>query len=87
MAIRTFIFCDVCNPQGNRAIDNGSQYGRRYADGRAWFEGDPQEASENGWVCTSEGHNLCPRCHTKGLERLLDEKKVEPAATEVVLNV
>ena len=73
MAVRTFVFCDACNPQGFRAINSGTDYGRREADDRAWFEGSIHEANFYGWVTTSEGHNLCPECHAKGLEKFLNE--------------
>lgn len=77
MAIRTFIFCDACNPQGIRTINDGFQYGRRSGDGRVWFEGDIREASDIGWVSNAEGHNLCPKCYAKGLGNILAQKQGE----------
>jgi len=69
MSIRTFIFCDICNPQALRAIEfrratrKGVRAGRRISDGRAWFEGSLQEAVEkNGWQRTEEGLDVCPAC-------------------------
>ncbi|WP_126454975.1 hypothetical protein [Sulfuriflexus mobilis] len=77
MAIRSFIFCDACNPQGIRTINDGFQYGRRNDDGRTWYEGDICEASECGWVSNAEGHHLCPKCHARGLGEILAETHVQ----------
>jgi hypothetical protein len=44
MAIRTFIFCDICNAQALRSIEfrrttrDDTRSGRRISDGRAWLE-------------------------------------------------
>ena len=69
MAIRQFIFCDTCNPQGLRSIEfrraprEDERGGRRILDGRAWFEGNVNEAvSEAGWIVTADGRHLCPNC-------------------------
>ncbi|MCQ8106082.1 hypothetical protein NP590_18375 [Methylomonas sp. SURF-2] len=68
MSIRTFIFCDICNPQGLRAIEfrraprSDERTGRRISDGRAWFDGEPQAAVEAGWLFTREGLHICPVC-------------------------
>lgn len=83
MAVRTFVFCDACNPQGFRAINSGNDFGRREADDRAWFEGSLFEAQYNGWVTTAEGHNLCPKCHEKGLEKFLDEDHTDKVQDSV----
>ncbi len=85
MAVRTFIFCDACNPQGFRAIKSGNGYGRREADDRAWFEGSLYEAHFNGWVTTSAGHNLCPECHAKGLEKFLSDDLVDKKGKNISL--
>ena len=56
MSIRTFIFCDVCNPLGircpekRRDVHRDPLIGRRHTDGRAWIEGDSAYAVERGWV-------------------------------------
>lgn len=69
MSLRTFLFCDICNPQGIRTIDtpvghnDNEHWGRRTTDGRAWFEGDAQFAvSTLGWMETEDGRHLCPSC-------------------------
>ena len=68
MAIRQFIFCDICNPQAVRSIEFRSaprldeRTGRRISDGRAWFEGSLTKASEAGWLCKVDGQHICPNC-------------------------
>lgn len=65
--LRVIIFCDVCNPQGvryieqNRSTQRGDEGGRRVTDGRAWYEGSLSEAEELGWLIMEEEH-VCPRC-------------------------
>jgi hypothetical protein len=72
MSIRTFIFCDICNPQGLRSIEfrrhpRRDRTGRRLSDGRSWVEGNISSAVENGWSINSEGKHICPVCkeHTQ----------------------
>jgi len=68
--LRVIIFCDVCNPQGIRYIEQkrstqrGDEGGRRITDGRAWFEGPLQEAVDAGWSYEDEQH-ICPRCQER----------------------
>jgi DNA transposition AAA+ family ATPase len=69
MSIRTFIFCDICNPQATRAIEYrrstrlGARTGRRISDGRAWIEASLESAVEkHGWRRTEEGLHVCPAC-------------------------
>ncbi len=69
MSIRTFIFCDICNPQGLRSIEFrraprvNDRGGRRVSDGRAWYEGSIYEAIKSaGWVVGKEGEHICPTC-------------------------
>jgi len=68
MTIRQFIFCDICNPQALRSIEfrraprEDERTGRRISDGRAWFEGEWESASEAGWSATAEGQHICPLC-------------------------
>lgn len=76
MSIRTFIFCDACNPQAIRTINDTDSYGRRTCDERSWFEGHVSEAGKIGWVITHDGYNVCPKCHNKGLVRTL--KRIAP---------
>ncbi|WP_347987365.1 hypothetical protein [Methylomonas sp. AM2-LC] len=71
MTIRTFIFCDICNPQGLRSIEYrrttrlDERSGRRISDGRAWLEASlDQSLDKSGWVRTADGLHLCPRCQT-----------------------
>ncbi len=65
--LRVIIFCDVCNPQGIRYIEQkrstqrGDTEGRRITDGRSWFEGSLQGALDEGWSHDGKLHT-CPRC-------------------------
>jgi len=67
MSIRTFIFCDICNPQGLRSIEfrrrpRDARTGRRLSDGRSWIEGSMSAAVENGWSINLDGKHICPAC-------------------------
>lgn len=62
--IRTFIFCDRCNPMGIRIISNKSDPTRRISDERAWFEGTTDEAKKEGWIISISKHT-CPCCIQK----------------------
>lgn len=68
MTQRTFVFCDVCNPQGYRCPEQrrethrGDRDGRRTSDSRSWFEGNFEAASENGWIKHETGIHACPDC-------------------------
>jgi len=65
--LRVIIFCDICNPQGIRYIEQtrstqrGDIEGRRVTDGRAWYEGALIDAVTNGWE-HNDGAHICPRC-------------------------
>lgn len=65
--LRVIVFCDICNLQGIRYIeqqrssDRGDVGGRRITDGRAWYEGSLIEAEQIGWV-TEEDKHICPKC-------------------------
>ena len=85
MSIRTFTFCDVCNPLGircpeqRRDVHRDPLIGRRHTDGRAWIEGDSEFAIESGWVNDGENHYICPGCSERGLEATdLGIRKSEP---------
>jgi hypothetical protein len=74
MGLRTFLFCDVCNPQAIRLVEERRSHhrtdrsGRRHADGRSWFEGTPQEAMEQaGWNRIDDGRYICPDCAGRDL--------------------
>ena len=74
MSIRTFLFCDVCNPRGirtpehRRDMQRRETSGRRLSDARSWFEGDAEQAvNENNWVALDSGLYVCPSCDAKGL--------------------
>ena len=74
MAVRTFVFCDICNPQGIRYVEQrrtpkgDRPHGRRVTDGRAWYEGSTTDAARAGWKISTDGaHHVCPRCHERGL--------------------
>jgi len=68
MTLRTFIFCDICNPQGVRSIEQRrsrkelDRNGRRICDGRSWVEGGLSEAKNNGWIAKPNGQHICPIC-------------------------
>ncbi|NRB40765.1 MAG: hypothetical protein HRU20_20225 [Pseudomonadales bacterium] len=65
MSQRSFIFCDICNKQGIRNIEERREInrpgGRRINDERAWFEGSKIEAENVGWKC-DDGEQFCPHC-------------------------
>ncbi len=71
MTYRTFLFCDICNPDGTRSIElrrdikRSDRHGRRISDGRSWFEGDLKEAKALGWRVLDDGRHVCPRCHER----------------------
>jgi hypothetical protein len=73
MSIRTFIFCDVCNPLGircpeqRRDVHRDPLIGRRHTDGRAWIEGDDKFAIDSGWD-NADNHYVCPGCSERGLK-------------------
>jgi hypothetical protein len=71
MSIRTIIFCDICNPQGLRAIEfrraprEDKRNGRRISDGRASYQGSIYEATTlGGWIISEEGEHICSDCKT-----------------------
>ncbi len=68
--LRVILFCDICNSQGIRYIEQqrnserGDVGGRRITDGRAWYEGSLVEAEQEGWLITESQH-ICPHCREK----------------------
>lgn len=82
MARRSFIFCDICNPMALRAIEmrrvDGRDHrnGRRLSDGRAWFDGNDQEARFAGWLVAEDGQHICPACfeRLRSMRNLLEER-------------
>ena len=67
MAIRFFIFCDICNPQCVRTVEGRrtsrrNNDGRRISDGRAWFDGKLEDATADGWKINADGNHICPHC-------------------------
>jgi hypothetical protein len=74
MSIRTFLFCDVCNPRGirlpelRRDAHHREGSGRRISDARSWFEGNAEQAvNEYNWIAAEDGSYVCPGCQAKGL--------------------
>jgi hypothetical protein len=71
MSVRTFLFCDICNPMGIRLVEvrrtgeRDTSEGRRLIDGRAWFEGSVEEAKAVRWAVTLDGRHVCPACATR----------------------
>ena len=66
---RTFIFCDCCNPQGFRFVDNRrddsrtSHKGRRITDGRAWIDDmNAEELVKYHWNAQGSDTHYCPKC-------------------------
>ena len=68
--LRVIIFCDICNPQGiryieqNRSTQRGDHGGRRVTDGRSWFEGALDDALQLDWS-HEDGVHVCPRCRNR----------------------
>ena len=77
MIVRTFIFCDGCNPRAIRNVYHGVQRERRDSDGRAWYEGTLEEAVQVGWVVSKQGYTLCPTCIDKGLAEIFKDSEAE----------
>ena len=68
MSAKTFTFCDICNPHcqittDRRELVRDEGVGRRGSDDCSWFEGFPEESADNGWIETSKGKHVCPRCY------------------------
>lgn len=76
MSLRMFLFCDFCNPEGIRVLDDRrfkarkeGYSGRRYSDSRVWFEGSVEEAiTRHGWIISDDDKHICPGCKQR-LER------------------
>jgi hypothetical protein len=72
MSTRTFLSCDICNPQGvryteQRRVLKRSNPGGRSTDGRAWYDGDVKKAiAYHGWKIIGLGKHACPRCFAAG---------------------
>jgi len=68
--LRVIIFCDICNPQGiryieqNRSVQRSDKGGRRITDDRAWSESSLEEALNEGWH-HKDGRHICPRCQER----------------------
>lgn len=62
----------MCNVMAIRLVEERrSRFrlgGRRRIDGRAWVEGSQQDAGNHGWVVDDDGHDVCAKCHEKGLD-------------------
>ncbi|MGE0371060.1 MAG: hypothetical protein AB7Q01_04140 [Gammaproteobacteria bacterium] len=72
MSLKTFVFCDLCNPlcihqvdRRDQAREGGAAAGRRFTDNYSWIEGEPDEIAEFGWIMTSNNKHICPRCYAK----------------------
>lgn len=68
--LRVIIFCDICNQQGirnieqTRSVQRSDTDGRRLTDDRSWFEGPLEEALKEGWQQKGSEH-ICPRCQER----------------------
>jgi hypothetical protein len=66
MGIRTFIYCDYCNPNAIRFVDRRPPErafvgGRRNSDSRSFIDGNDADAIAAGWKVVT-GRHFCPRC-------------------------
>lgn len=66
MGVRTFIYCDYCNPNAIRFVDRRPPErafvgGRRNSDSRSFIDGDDADALAAGWKVVM-GRHFCPRC-------------------------
>ena len=82
MTTRTFVFCDICNPDAlrnlelRRSPDRGDYGGRRNTDGRAWIGRDVETAiQEHGWILTTGGAHICPHCMEQAQQ---SRKSIQP---------
>jgi hypothetical protein len=72
MSTRTFLFCDICNPDAVRYVEQRrnarrGDKGKRITDGRSWYEGDVKRAvALYGWKITGIDKHACPRCVASG---------------------
>jgi hypothetical protein len=87
MAHRSFIFCDICNPQAVREVEmrrasGRDGMGRRITDGRVWFDGTDEEALAAGWVAAEDGQHICPACfdRMRSLHHMLKDRPFVSAA-------
>lgn len=68
MSIISFTCCDICNPNAQITADRRQQQrdeasGRRNDDICNWIEGAPDDCTDCGWIITSKGKHVCPRCY------------------------
>ncbi|MBI5918894.1 MAG: hypothetical protein HY849_05935 [Nitrosomonadales bacterium] len=65
MGVKTFIYCDFCNPSAIRFVDRRvperSLDGRRNSDSRSFIDGGGADALASGWKIV-DGRHFCPRC-------------------------
>lgn len=70
---RTTLFCDICNTQAIRYIEQRRNplrrnKGQRVTDGRAWYDGDAKRAvALHGWKVIGPDKHACPRCVAAGI--------------------
>jgi hypothetical protein len=68
--LRVIVFCDICNPQRIRYIEQqrnserGDEGGRRITDGRSWYEGSLTEAEQIVWIMDGDKH-FFPKCEAR----------------------
>lgn len=68
MSVKTYTCCDICNTNGYITVDRRDQHrgdsvGRRENDRCSWFEGMPDDSTDSGWIVTSKGKHVCPKCY------------------------
>ena len=77
MTLHVILTCDACNQLGIRVVDErrneerDPRSGRRITDGRAWFEGNEEQAKDLGWIILDDGRHVCPDCCRRGLHKAL----------------
>lgn len=92
MTQRSFIFCDICNPQAVRMVEgrrgaHRARDGRRNSDGRMWFEGSDEDARSYGWLATEDGRHVCPDCveRLRSMRDVLEDRLLSPIAVAELL--
>ncbi len=77
MSQHIFLTCDACNQLGIRVVEarrgrgRDPRNGRRITDGRAWFDGNEEEAKASGWMVLDDRRHVCPDCYRRGLHKAL----------------
>lgn len=92
MGIRTFIFCDRCNPEGNHNIYVDDSHdkrnsGKRSTDKCNVYEGRLDDAIQLGWQLSEQGDILCPHCVENGMGMLLIDDRWDSKEIKRNINI